>query len=143
MDGNKREGGSSEDATSVLAPSSSSAWFDSKSCLLRFDDLSSSEDGRIGCLQLGQPFSSSCLTFSVRSCRYATVRTRISSLNSFSPDFDFPLPFFGSSSSSSLRSPRTSLTRLYSGGTSSLKVARASLIFVRLAFSMREWLVFR
>ena len=74
------------------------------------------------------------------------MRTRISSLNSFSPvAFGFCLGFFGSrsSSSSSSSSGWVSDGRLYSGGTSMRNVARASLIFVRRAFSIREWFILR
>ena len=54
------------------------------------------------------------------------MRTRISSLNSFSAGL------CGSSESC-----------CDSGGTSSRRVASASLIFVRRAFSIREWLTLR
>ena len=98
-----------------------------------------------------QPRTSNIWTFSCNSRMYATTFSRISSLNSFSclwspwlaegffldPD---PNPSSSSSSSpfSALSSAVTEGFRPASAGTSSRSIARASFIFARLAFSMRE-----
>jgi hypothetical protein len=95
-----------------------------------------------------QPRDSSTRTFSCNSWTYRTAFSRTSSLNSFScfclllPDFfGFPDPLSSSSSSSSrLSSPVVAgRFRPASAGTRFRRVARASLILVRLAFSIREW----
>lgn len=67
---------------------------------------------------------------STRACsflKYTTVRSSISSLNSFCPPPDF----------------RDSVSVGSSGGTSSLRACKASLIFSRRALSIREWLHLR
>ena len=92
-----------------------------------------------------QPRDSSTRTFSCSSCTYRTAFSRTSSLNSFSclllpVFFEFPDPNSSSSSSSSrLSSPPADSFRPASAGTRFRSVARASLILVRLAFSIREW----
>lgn len=94
-----------------------------------------------------QSRDSSTRTFSCSSWTYRTAFSRTSSLNSFScfclllsDFFGFPEPNSSSSSSSSgLSSPVGDGFRPASAGTRFRSVARASLILVRLAFSMREW----
>ena len=95
-----------------------------------------------------QPRASSTQTFSCSSWTYRTAFSSISSLNSFSCRCLFLAGFFGcsdansssSSSSSALSSTPVRVSfRPVSAGTRSRSIARASLILVRLAFSMREW----
>lgn len=77
----RREGGEASFGGSdgrVYASATATGWE-------RLRELSSVRP-EMGRSQCGQPSRSSALTFSVKTWRYATVRTRISSLNSFSPD---------------------------------------------------------
>ena len=127
-------------SSSASSPTSRTSISTSRSSALRLrviDGLSGGDTG-VDCgvvEQREQLLISRTLTRSMSSCTYDTVLTSTSSLNSFSP-FDFSSTSTGLEPDAAARCFSTSLTRL-------LSVASVSLIFVRRAFSMREWLSLR